>query len=753
MFLINSELLRYRAVVYGIIQGVGFRPFIYNCALKYELKGYVKNDGGSVLIDVEGSKANVKGFIKSILGSLPPLARIEAIHIRRAQIKGWNCFEIQASSNETSTKSFIPQDTAICEKCKRDILHEGKWKGYAFTNCTDCGPRYSIIGDMPYDRKNTSMEKYEMCSSCKEEYLAPSSRRFHAQPVCCPSCGPQLELLDCEGKQLQVENVIKEAGRLLREGKLIAVKGLGGFHLMCDAENENAVARLRHRKHRPHRALAVMASDMSAIEKQCEVSAKERDLLFSPKSPIVLLRKKANGSLPRNISPDNGKLGMMLPYTPFHVLLFQEHLCYLVATSGNISGMPIIHETELAVRELADVADFFIIHNRDIHTPIDDAVVKVWRERECITRPGRGYAPYSFHTGSKRQLAALGAEQKSTISLSKDGYIYMSQHLGDLKNHESYVNYKMVLNNLLHLLRIKPEAYIHDCHPYYMSTLHAQAQERSVAIQHHFAHMASCIAEHKIRQPVIAAIYDGTGLGEDGKLWGGEFLVGDLTGFTRVGHLKYCTIQGMDKAVEEPWRTAASYLFSMGALDACTLRGVDSYSLELLKGALTNRLHCYQSSSIGRLFDAVSALLGLCTKATYEAQGAIRLEAIAQKVSGCYEYQQQKILGSLQIDYDGIFEGILQDLKKGRGPSEISGKFHNTVSDFTTASIMEISREWGIRTVVLSGGCFENNMLLESIMVKLESAGLQVFTNEKVPCNDGGISFGQLAAADKILEG
>ena len=752
----KDKIARYMIHIYGIVQGVGFRPFVYVSAHKLGLGGYVSNCGASVLIDVEGGASELKSFINKIVKTAPPLAQIERVSIRKVSIEGYKSFEIVKSSVENEDLRFVPKDISICNSCKQDILDgNSSWYGYEFTNCTDCGPRYSIIKELPYDRCNTSMGSFEMCFSCKEEYENPHSRRFHAQPVCCPNCGPQMKLLDHLGKELQTDNAMIEAARLLKAGRILAVKGVGGFHLMCDAENQTVVMTLRRRKRRPHQPLAVMAVDLAAIEHQCIVSGRERKLVTSSKSPIVLLKKKLECNLPNEIAPDTDKLGMMLPYTPMHMLLFAQGLKYLVATSGNISGMPMEYQNDKAESDLANIADFFLVHNREINIPIDDSITKVFEEREMVSRVGRGYAPMSINIGAQQQLIALGAEQKSSLCLSKNGYAHISQYLGDIKSPDAYENYKKVLDNLMQLLKIKPDVYVHDLHPYYLSTQYALEQaEQKLAIQHHFAHMASCIAEHKLKNPVIGVIYDGTGLGKDGKLWGGEILVGNLESYKRAGHLKYCKLQGGNKAVEEPWRTAVSYLHDIGEDCFEGIVGIDNSNYSTAKAAIQSGLNCFESSSMGRLFDCVSALLGLCSKITYDAQGAIILECIADKqIDSRYEYGMLRDVECLQIDYQEIIKSIILDVRSGKKASEISSKFHNTIASASAEVVVEIGKIHEVKEVVLSGGCFENLLLLDKLVKKLEGNGFKVYFNEKLPCNDGGISFGQLVAAAQILRG
>lgn len=754
----RDELTRYIIILYGIVQGVGFRPYVYGKTAALGIKGYVKNVGSSLLIDAEAPKYIIKEFLEILLKSPPPLAQIETVSIRKQEIRHWQSFDILKSDSVDEELSFIPRDIAICERCRQDIFDErSRWFGYAFTNCTDCGPRYSIIKELPYDRRNTSMGSFKMCLSCSEEYNEPSlsSRRFHAQPVCCIECGPILQLVNKSGEQIQCGDIIKKSAELLKQGFILAVKGIGGFHLMCDGENEQAIAVLRSRKRRPHKPLALMAKNLVVIKQWCVLDDLEVELLQSSSSPIVLLNKKNNCDLPALIAPDTHKIGMMLPYTPLHHLLFKEDINCLVATSGNISGSPIEYDNAEALVKLGEIADYFLLNNRDINIPVDDSVAKVFRGCKLISRAGRGYTPFNLSLGTKHQLAAMGAEQKASVSLSKGGYIYLSQYLGDLKSPQAYDTYKKVLDNLLRLTKVKPIAYIHDLHPDYLSTKYAMEQkEDKLAIQHHFAHMSSCIAEHKLKKPVIGVIYDGTGLGDDGKVWGGEFLVGDLKSYRRAGHLRYVKLQGGDTAVKEPWRTAVSYMYPLGLMERELFRDMDSFVLELVINALKADFNCYETSSMGRLFDCIAAMLGLCYKVTYDAQAAVMLESVSDPyVQGSYSYNIYSEGACLQIDYQGLIREVLGDIRKGKRAADIAGKFHNTVADFTVEAVINISKLYGIRDVVLSGGCFENSLLLGKVLDGLENQDFHVYFNKLVPCNDGGISLGQLAAADSILRG
>lgn len=751
----KDELIRYSITLYGIVQGVGFRPFVYNLATELRIKGFVKNMGSSVVIDAEAPKHVIKSFINRLIKEPPPLAQIERISIRKKEQQLWHSFEIIQSGKAKEELSFIPRDIATCDNCKREIFDEGsRWFGYAFTNCTNCGPRYSIIKELPYDRCNTSMGSFAMCADCSTEYHNPSSRRFHAQPVCCEGCGPKLQLLDRAGQLILCDDAVKKAVQLLKQGSIFAVKGIGGFHLMCDGENEQAIGTLRNRKRRPGKPLAVMAKDVDTIKAWCMVDDIEAELLQSPASPIVLLDKKDGCSLPNLIAPDTNSIGMMLPNTPLHHLLFRFGISCLVATSGNISGNPIEYDNAEALDKLSDVVDYFLIHNRDINIPVDDTVAKVFRGNTLLTRLGRGYAPLNINLGIKHQIAALGAEEKAAICLSKGGYIFMSQYLGDLKNPQAFQNYRKVMDNLQRLIKIKPAAYAHDLHPDYLSTRYAMEQEETkISVQHHFAHMLSCMAENKLKKPAIGVVFDGTGLGDDGSIWGGEFLIGDFNGYKRAGHLKYINIQGGDKAILEPWRTAVSCMHQIGLSDWVLFKDIEEYALELVIEALKNGLNCNETSSMGRLFDCVAAMLGLCHSITYDAQGAILLESVADRhTNESYNYSIYSMGDCLNIDYEELLRGVLVDKKKGKKTAEIAGKLHNTIASFTEDAVKAISRQCGIKDVVLSGGCFENSLLLGLVLDGLERQGFRVYLHKLLPFNDGGIPLGQLAAADTILQ-
>lgn len=754
--------MRYIVKIYGIVQGVGFRPFIYNKANDFKISGYVKNIGGAVLIDCSGERENIKQFMLHIIKKPPKLAKIEKVQctpikedLQYAENINKGSFVIKESNNEKNTVKFISPDIGICPKCLEDIKKKGTSRfKYAFTNCTQCGPRYSIIKAFPYDRQNTTMEYFSMCDECKKEYDNPNSRRFHAQPNCCEKCGPKLFLINNKGEHIKCKDPVKETIKFLEEGKVLAIKGIGGFHLVCDGRNEKAINLLRSRKNRKDKPLALMVKDIGIVKEICYISDREEEVLSSNKRPIVILKKKYISSLPEIIAPGQNKLGIMLPYTPLHYLLFSEKLDILVMSSGNISGMPMEYKNEEALKHLNIVADYFLMNNREIHIQVDDSVVKVMDGAEKIIRGGRGYRPYSLKTGFKNEIIAVGGQQKNTICVSKNGYVYLSQYLGDLGQFQCYENFKYVLRHLCDLLDINSELLVHDMHPAYLSTKYAQEMKiRKIEVQHHHAHMVSCMAEHSIYDSVIGIIFDGTGFGLDGAIWGGEFLIGNRRSFKRAGQFKYVNIQGGEQAMKEPWRCAVSYLYALGYNPSEIILNIKKEKIEVIKQALNSKINCFLSSSLGRLFDAVAALCGIRSIISYDGQAAIELEnVINYEVKEGYSYNIKLENGIFNIEYKGIIEGILKDIQIKEEISKISSKFHNSLIEASCDLVCKLREKEEINKVVLSGGVFENEYLLRGIYLNLTKKGFKVFYNEKIPTNDGGLSFGQLHVASEIME-
>lgn len=737
------------------MQGVGFRPFVYKKAKEHAIYGFVKNVDGFVMISLCGSSRNVKMFVTEVIKNPPIQSRIEKIECTKLIDLNYKNFKIYNSTKAASELRFISPDIATCPNCIEEIMKKGNERfKYAFTNCTDCGPRYTIVKALPYDRTSTTMASFNMCLNCRYEYEDPQSRRFHAEPNCCSKCGPSLTLIKNNKQIIETSNPIEMTIDLLKKGNIIAIKGIGGFHLICDGKNEKSVELLRHRKMRMHKPLAVMVKDITMAKKYVVISKDEKEVLSSSKRPIVLLKKKQPFLLPSILAPNTQLLGLMLPYTPLHYMLFEDGIEILVMTSGNISGMPIQYRNDQAMEKLEKVADYFLMHDRDIYVPVDDAVVKIIQNHEVVVRLSRGYAPFSFSEDIKDGIVALGAEQKNTFCISKGGYIHMSQYLGDLKDFDSYINYQYVLQHLEKLLDFKPKIFAYDLHPAYLTTEYANRQNsRKIQVQHHHAHMVSCMVEHKLNSKVIGVIYDGTGLGADGKIWGGEFFVGNRSSYKRIAHFEYVTIQGYNQAVKEPWRCAESYLYFLGYNISNYLKDIDIEKLKAVEQALKNKINCSETSSIGRFFDCAAALIGVRSFTSYDAQAAIELENIIdEKEKGCYEYKIDFEDEGYLIRYKWIIEGILLDLKLKVAICEISAKFHNTLSKITCCMVNQIRENTGINDVVLSGGVFENQHLLNLVINCLGENNFNVFYNQKTPINDGGISFGQISIASAIIK-
>lgn len=744
---------RYFLKIEGVVQGVGYRPYVYNQALIFNIKGWVSNQGSALVMDLEGERNNIKEFLKKIVKEPPKLANIERIKAEPKKLVRYKEFNIIKSSLGENETKFVAADVATCPECLSDILDplNRRYK-YAFTNCTCCGPRYSILKELPYDRINTTMGSFEMCPTCGKEYNSPSDRRFHAQPNCCPNCGPSLKLLNSTGEDISSDDPIKDTINLIMQGQIVAIKGLGGFHLACEAENKKAIEILRKRKNRPYKPFAIMVKDVETARKVAYISKEEENILSSNKNPIVLLNKRESNLLPDIISPNSKKIGIMLPYTPLHYLLFRENISYLIMTSGNISGGPIQYENDKAIDCLKAIADYFLIHNRDINIPVEDSVVKVVDNREVIIRSARGYTPYTINMQLNHEIIAFGSEQKNTFCLSKNGYGYMSQYLGDLKDFDSYITYEKAIDNLTDLLEIKPNILVFDLQSRYPCLQYSKYKlKRKVTVQHHHAHMTSCMVEHNLFNDVIGVIFDGTGLGTDETIWGGEFFIGTRKHFKRVGHLKYVTLQGGEQAIKEPWRIALSYLHTINYNANQVLKEVDKQQIYMVTQALVKNMNCFKTSSMGRFFDCVSSLLNLCHKISYDGQAAIELENILDpSIKEGYEYFIINKDDIYEIDYINILMCILKDIENKIQTSVISSKFHNTIGNATIELVCKISKRYKIKQVILSGGVFQNEYLLLYVSKKLRERDFGVYYNQQIPINDSGISVGQLAIADAI---
>jgi hydrogenase maturation protein HypF len=755
-----------RINVRGVVQGVGFRPFVFQLATKHGLNGWVCNTSEDVKIEVQGDSRELEQFLSELQHNAPPLARIENISVTYHPPADYDRFEIRHSVAEEGKYQLVSPDIATCQPCLKEVLTEGDRRyHYPFTNCTNCGPRFTIIEDIPYDRPKTTMRSFAMCTDCHAEYENPMDRRFHAQPNACPKCGPILELLDAKGHHIETTDVISTTSELLKNGKIVAIKGLGGFLLACDATSEKAVQLLRHRKRRPFKPLAVMVADIDQVKKYCQLSEAEEKLLTSPQSPIVLMPWKPGTGLCQSIAPNLKYLGVMLPYTPMHHLLLREAGLPLVMTSGNISEEPICKDNDEAVRRLSGIADYFLVHNRDIYARYDDSVTVVERGDVQLTRRARGYAPFPIHLSfNAKQVLGCGAEEKNTFCLTRDNYAFVSQHIGDMENMETMEHFENTLDLYEKLFRIEPEVIAYDLHPGYLSTKYAlELGSRSgnlklVPVQHHHAHIVSCLADNKIESPVIGVALDGTGYGSDGRIWGGEFMIADCKLFKRMGHLEYLPLPGGAAAIKRPYRTALGYLIRLLGEDSPGtkldfLKQINTVERELIKRQLQIGLNSPLNSSMGRLFDAVSALINIRGEIDYEGQAAIELEMAAYnsmeevgEKGYPYSIIESDSLNVIQLKE--LFSAIIDDLYHGMSKSSVSMKFHNTVARMILDMCRLIGNHTGINVVALSGGVFQNRLLFRKVVPLLKSAGFSVMTHKQVPCNDGGISLGQAVIAN-----
>jgi hydrogenase maturation protein HypF len=722
----------------GIVQGVGFRPFVYNLALRLGLAGYVLNDSSGLIAEVEGPGAAIKAFLKALESEHPPLAWIQDRAVTSLPLNGDREFRIRPSVAETGKFALISPDIATCAECLADCTDPGNRRyGYAFTNCTNCGPRYTIIRDIPYDRPHTTMAGFTMCAECRAEYDNPANRRFHAQPNACPACGPELSA------------EIAEAQRRLAEGEILAIKGLGGFHLACDARNRAAVGRLRARKRRSDKPFAVMVRDLEAARELCAVDDAAAGALSGPRHAIVILPRCEGAGLPGPIAPGNPTLGVMLPYTPLHHLLFRgAAFAALVMTSGNLSEEPIVVENHDARERLGGVADWFLVHNRDIYMRADDSVVRMFEGEERVMRRSRGYAPQTLDVGRELpELLACGGELKNVFCLTKGTHAILSQHIGDLENYETLVFFEETLANLKKLFRVAPRAVAYDLHPGYLSTKYALglAGLAKIGVQHHHAHIASCMAENGLTGEVIGVAMDGTGYGVDGAIWGGEFLVASYAGFERRAHLRYVPLAGGDAAVREPWRSALGYAGAAERL-AGVAGHIGEQRLRAVQRMIATGTNTVMTSSCGRLFDAVAALIGLRYEVNFEGQAAIELEAI---VDASCEERYGFDIGGEELDFRPMMERIVRE---DAAPSVVAARFHNTLAGAIHEMCLRMRRESGLKRVCLSGGTFQNMRLLGLTARALRASGFELFLHRKVPPNDGGIALGQAAIAAERMK-
>lgn len=757
--------------VRGIVQGVGFRPFIYSLAKRHGLTGFVRNDADGVHIEVEGPAEELERFLRGIKEKAPPLAAVEAVAWWPLPVLGGRGFHIEESKEGLRKQALVSPDVATCEECLSELFDPSDRRyRYPFINCTNCGPRFTITRQVPYDRSTTTMARFAMCPECRREYEDPADRRFHAQPNACPRCGPRVRLLGAEGEETGAEDPIREAARLVREGAILAVKGLGGYHLACNPFDEGAVSALRSRKVRQDKPFALMARDLGQVRELCLLSPEEERLLASPARPIVLLERREGCGVAEAVAPRQNTLGLMLAYTPLHHLLLADAGIPLVMTSGNRSDEPIAYRDAEALELLRDIADYFLVHDRPIHTRCDDSVVRVFRKKEYSIRRSRGFAPRPIRVagGFRRPLLACGGELKNTFCVAKEHHAFLSHHVGDMENYETLRSFREGIKHYCRLFDVRPELVVCDLHPEYLSTKYARGLEEEgmpvAGVQHHRAHIASCLADNErpAGERVIGVALDGTGYGDDGAIWGGEFFEGSLEGgFERLAHLEYVPMPGGAAAIREPWRMALSHLLALYdeeeevlKLPLAMVREAGEKRVRLVARMAGRGINSPPTSSVGRLFDAVAALCGVpgSRRATYEGQAAIELELAANGAASCgYPFRMRPENGRWVVETARVVEGAVRDLLAGRGVGEVSARFHRTVAEVVAAVCERVRGERGTGAVALSGGTFQNVLLLGQVTELLEERGFAVYRHRRVPANDGGLSLGQAVLGDALF--
>ncbi len=769
--------------VSGIVQGVGFRPFVYGLAKRLDLHGWVRNTSNGVEILIDGNTVNIDQFVKSLSDEKPPLAKIDSLDLTRVELSNiqYADFEIRESAAISGAYQPISPDTAVCADCERELFDPNDRRYlYPFINCTNCGPRFTIIKDIPYDRPNTTMADFPLCDNCRTEYENPLDRRFHAQPVACPTCGPFVTLRDSrtnlpDSRISTIEyriHAILKTRRLLREGRIIAIKGLGGFHLACDANNAYAVEELRHRKGRAGKPFALMAENLETIESICKVNEAEAGLLTSREKPIVLLEKKREANF-TSVAPNMDTLGFMLPYTPLHHLLLNQTdpilarepaPAVLVMTSGNLSEEPIAIENEEALERLSPLADVFILHDRPIHVRCDDSVVRVesgkWKDLPLSTfhflRRSRGYAPYPVRLPfNVNPTIAVGGELKNTFCLARDGYAFLSHHIGDMENAETCESFEQGIKHLSHIFRVQPELVAYDLHPNYFTTHYAHKMDvPQIAVQHHHAHIASCMADNGLENKnVIGLSFDGTGYGTDGAIWGGEALLASYADFERFVHLEYLPLPGGDSAIRHPWRIAVGYAHALGLdiADLPFLQKTDRQAIAIVQQQVDKKLNSPLTSSMGRLFDAVASLSGVRSDVTYEAQAAIEMEVLSKPFIASADTYPYTIDETINVKE--LFTAILRDIRANEAIGVIGAKFHKTIAQISMDICKQAREQTSLNEVALSGGVWQNQILLDLVRDGLEKEGFVVYFHKQVPTNDGGLALGQAVIANVIASG
>lgn len=772
---INTEQLKIR----GLVQGVGFRPTVYRLAQEMKLKGEVFNDGEGVCVILVANIEDIDTFIQELQQQCPPLARIEKIQRTPATTDTEYQAFIISPSQHSSVETAVVADAATCPACLDEINDaKNRRSGYAFTNCTHCGPRLSIVHSIPYDRTNTSMAEFKLCSSCQQEYDNPLDRRFHAQPNACPDCGPVLQLTNNLGDIQACEDIIATTAQYLKQGKIVAIKGIGGFQLACDASNESAVKELRHRKHRPHKSLALMAANIDQIKKYCEVSSVEQSALESHQAPIVILKcNRTRSVLSAQIAPDQNTLGFMLPYSPLHHLLMQQLDAPIVLTSGNLSEEPQCIDNQQAIQRLGQIADYLILHNRDIVNRIDDSVIRFIESLPLYYRRARGYAPAPLpladEFNTQKNILACGGEMKNTFCLMKNNQAILSQHMGNLENTLTYEDYLKNLDLYQRLFQFKPDVIVIDKHPEYLSGKYGEqlAAEQNLPllkVQHHHAHIASCLLDNQwsLQQgKVIAVALDGLGFGDDDSIWGGEFMLADYLDYQRLARFKPVPMPGATKAILEPWRNTYAQLYThCDWLDLShRYSGLDLFQylqqqpLDLINRMMENNLNSPLTSSCGRLFDAVAAALGLQReRISFEGQAAITLEALIDPQEmdtlTAYPFELEQHNELVEINPAPMWMALLHDLQMNKSLSHISARFHLCVAQIISQTVSHISTQCGIKTVALSGGVFQNTTLLQRTLKILHSKDFHVLTHQRVPSNDGGLALGQASIANAGMQ-
>lgn len=750
------KIARKKINIQGIVQGVGFRPFIFNLADSHQLSGFVSNNPQGVIIEIEGDSYKINQFVNDIKLKAPPIAVITDINSQQIAPTGVTGFSITKSTHNEKISTLISPDVAVCDDCLHELFDPNDRRyHYPFINCTNCGPRYTIINNIPYDRPYTSMKNFKMCSDCQAEYDDPTNRRFHAQPNACPKCGPQVKLFDSKQKLQNVDDVITTTREKLKDGKITAIKGLGGFHLAVDATNNDMVQRLRKLKGRDEKPFAIMVRNLAIARQLCQISKDEEKSLKSIVAPILLLKKMPDCQIAEFVAPGNEYLGMMLPYTPLHHVLFEKLDIPLVMTSANYSEEPICIDNDEAFERLKSIVDYFLIHNRDIYLRSDDSVAIHLANKLRYLRRSRGIVPQPiFVKSAGSPVLAVGGELKNTICLLKDDKAIVSQHIGDLENIEAYNFFKMTIEHLQRIFDVKPELIIHDMHPQYFSTQWAKERPdiQTIAVQHHHAHLAACMAENQLTEPVIGIIMDGTGYGTDGTIWGGEILIGDYTNFDRFAHFEPMPLPGGDAAIKSPWRTAVSYLHKTFDSSMPNLPFIDNHDIEPIIEMVDKNINSPLTSSCGRLFDAVAAMSGGRQTIRYEAQAAIELmQAFETTNVRPFSFEIEQKENHREILLQPIVRSLVRSIQNNESFSKISSRFHTTLIQIYLEVAKDARAETGIDQIVLSGGVFQNMILFEHTILALKKEIFKVYTHSQVPTNDGGISLGQAMIGRKFI--